>query len=499
MSVAAGSNRPQRSQGPATRVTVAEPRIASFGRVRNNCFWGPVVGDEQIDALVRHYAGRPAALGGSPESTALSPQQSDLWRAARALAATPVFLATVVFRLRGPVHCAALAEAVRRLSLRHDLLRTVFENGAARLGEPPELRVVEAADSAEDLVRGIARTPFRFGEEPLFRVTLVRRAEDDHLLILTCHQLVIDGYGQNLLLQEFARLYRAETRGEPDDLPEIKEPYQETARLLRNPDPAVRRGDEEFWTSRLSDLPVMGLPADLPGPEGAALAPTGAVETVLPDPDGAVVAGLRRLRVNLFALFTAGTMAMLHRYTGQTDLWVTTVVDNRLTPESQAHVGPLAGPRVIRARFAADTTFTVLARAVQREVWATMERQHSPFRHVLAAVAGDGADLLNLGSVGVTVTPSAQLPDWSPGDVEPLAFDPFEGEPSAGSPLALLVEEQAGSYRLRLEFDESRFSHGRAHDMVSTIADAVVAAAADPQRSLASWRGLTSRDLGSVS
>ncbi|MGX5182929.1 condensation domain-containing protein [Streptomyces avermitilis] len=469
--------------------------------MRNNCFWGPVVGDEQIAALVRHYAGRPAALGGSSAATALSPQQSDLWRAARPLVSTPVFLATVVFRLRGQVHRTALAAAVRRLSLRHDLLRTVFENGpapAAHLGEPPELRVVEApdaaGDTAEELVRGIARTPFRFGEEPLFRVTLVCRAEDDHLLVLTCHQLVIDGYGQNLLLQEFTSLYRAEMRGEPADLPEIKQPYRETARLLRNSDPEVRRGDEEFWTSRLRDLPVMSLPGDRPGPEGATLAPTGAVETVLPDPDGAVVAGLRRLRVNLFALFAAGTMAMLHGYTGQTDLWVATVVDNRLTPESQAHVGPLAGPRVVRVGFAADATFGVLARAVQREVWATMERQHIPFFDVITAATGDGADMRNLGSVGITVTPSLQLPDWPLGDVEPLEFDPLEGEPSTGSPLALLVEEQAGRYRLRLEFDESRFSHGRAHDMVTTIADAVVAATADPQRSLASWRGPTSAD-----
>ncbi|MFJ5294448.1 condensation domain-containing protein [Streptomyces sp. NPDC088348] len=463
--------------------------------MRNNCFWGSVVGDEQIAALVRHYASPPAALGGSSTATALSPQQSDLWRAARSLVSTPVSLATVVFRLHGPVHRTPLAAAVRRLSLRHDLLRTVFENDpvpAAHLSEPPELRVVEAPDTAEEVVRGIARTPFRFGKEPLFRVTLVCHTEDDHLLVLTCHQLVIDGYGQNLLLREFTSLYRAEMRGGPDNLPKIKRSYLETARLLRNPDLEVRRGDEEFWTSRLRDLPVMSLPGDRPGPAGVTLAPTGTVETVLPDPDGAVVAGLRRLRVNLFALFAAGTMAMLHGYTGQTDLWVATVVDNRLTPESQTHVGPLAGPRVVRVGFAADATFGVLARAVQREVWATMERQHMPFYDVLTVATGDGADMRNLGSVGVTVSPPIQLPDWPLGAVEPLDFDPLEGEPSTGSPLALLVEKQAEGYRMRLEFDESRFSHGRARDMVTTIADAVVAAAADPQRSLAAWRVPTS-------
>ncbi|GGX75574.1 condensation domain-containing protein [Streptomyces hiroshimensis] len=469
--------------------------------MRNNCFWGGVLDDEQIAALVRHHTGRPAVLGGPPDATALPSPQGDLWRAARALASTPVLLATVVFRLRGEVHRTALAAAVRRLSLRHDLLRTVFENGPSpttRLAEPPDLRVVEVhdavPDAAEELLRKIARTPFRFGEEPLFRATLVRRAEEDHQLVMTCHQLVIDGYGQNLLLQEFATLYRAEIHGTPDDLPEIGQAYRETARLIRNPDPEARRADEEFWTSRLRDLPVMRLPRDLPGPVRAELAPTGAVETVLADPDGAVAAGLRRLRVNPFALFSAGTMAMLHRHTGQTDLWVASVVDNRLTPESQAHVGPLAGPRVIRVGFAADATFGVLARAVQREVWATLERQHPPFPEVVTAAGGDGADLRNLGSVGVTVTPSVPLPDWPLGDLELLEFDPLEGEPSAGSPLALLVEEQPGGYRLRLEFDGSMFSHGRALDMVRLIADAVAAATADPERSLASWPASASTD-----
>ncbi|MGW1131193.1 condensation domain-containing protein [Streptomyces griseoluteus] len=470
--------------------------------MRNNCFWGGLLDDEQISALVRHHTGRAALLGGPPDATALPSPQGDLWRAARALASTPVLLATVVFRLRGRVHRAALAAAVRRLSLRHDLLRTVFEDGpspAARLAEPPELQLAEVRDdavseAAEELLREIARTPFRFGEEPLFRVTLVRRGEEDHRLVVTCHQLVVDGYGQNLLLQELAALYRAEIDGAPDDLPEIGQAYRETARLLRKPDPEARRADEEFWTARLRGLPVMRLPADLLGPAGAELSPTGAVETVLADPDGAVAAGLRRLRVNPFALFSAGMMAMLHQYTGQTDLWVSSVVDNRLTPEAQAHVGPLAGPRVMRVGFAADATFGVLARAVQREVWATLERQHPQFREVVTAAGGDGADLRNLGSVGVTVTPLVPLPDWPLGDLEPLGFDPLEGEPSAGSPLALLVEEQPGGYRLRLEFDESLFSHVRALDMVRSIADAVAAAAADPERSLASWPASASID-----
>ncbi|MFG2012746.1 condensation domain-containing protein [Micromonospora sp. NPDC048868] len=430
----------------------------------------------------------------SSSATTLTPQQRELWPTARALAATPLFISTVVFRLTGPVHRTALAAAVRRLTLRHDLLRAVFVDGpvpTTRPGDPTVLRVVEVSDPGAEppaeIVRGIARSPFRLGVEPLFRVTLVRYAEDDHLLVLSCHQLVVDGYGQGLMLHELASLYRAEVTREPHDLPEIRQTYPETAHLLRDPDPKVQGEDREFWTSRLADLPTMILPADRSKPAETTLAPTGTVETTMPDPDGGVPAGLRRLRVSPFALFAAATMAMLHRRTGQTDLWVATVVDNRLTPESRAHVGPLASPSIVRVRFAADATFGELARAVQREAWATMERQSLPFKDVIAAAAANGADMHNLARVGVSVAAPLRLPDWPLADVELLEIDPLEGEPTGGSSLGLLVEEQAGGYRLRLEFDLSLFSVDRARDTVTAVAAAATAATADPTTTLSSW------------
>jgi hypothetical protein len=123
-------------------------------------------------------------------------------------------------RLRGELDRAALARALDRIVERHEALRTTF----AQVDGVPEQRIAPAdagfhlvehdlggaADAAAELERVMARetrAPFDLERGPLIRGRLVRLADDDHLLLLTLHHIVSDGWSMSVLTRELGTLY----------------------------------------------------------------------------------------------------------------------------------------------------------------------------------------------------------------------------------------------------------------------------------------------------
>ncbi|MGO4781285.1 condensation domain-containing protein, partial [Lysobacter sp. 2RAB21] len=53
------------------------------------------------------------------------------------------------------------------------------------------------------------KTPFDLAAGPLARGRLLRMGEDEHVLLLTMHHIVSDGWSMGVLINELGELYRA--------------------------------------------------------------------------------------------------------------------------------------------------------------------------------------------------------------------------------------------------------------------------------------------------
>ena len=248
-------------------------------------------------------------------------------------------------RLRGELDRGALERALDRIVARHEALRTTFptvdgepvqriapvEESGFRLVEHDLRASPDAEDELRRLVADEAGAPFDLARGPLIRGRLVRMAADDHVLLLTMHHIVSDGWSAGVLFRELGALYAAFARGEPDPLPPLPVQYADYAAWHRRwVDGAVLEAQAEYWTRTLAGAPeLLELPADRPRPPRQDFA--GASVNV--ELDEALTAALKTLSqrhgTTLFMTLLAGWAAVLARLSGQDDVVIGTPSANR--------------------------------------------------------------------------------------------------------------------------------------------------------------------------
>ncbi|MEU9107572.1 amino acid adenylation domain-containing protein [Streptomyces xanthophaeus] len=323
---------------------------------------------------------------------AVSEQQRYLWFLHQIQPGLPVYNVPFALRLRGTCDPAALGSALTALVARHESLRTSFgsERGVPfqRVAPAPAswpLPVVDVpgTDPERELARLVddaARLPFDLESGPVFRTTLFRVAEDDHVLLLTMHHIVTDGWSTGRITGELAALYRAGLSGTVADLPELPlQPADVAAwqqRRLAGPALAEEVG---YWREALAGLPTTDFPADRPRP--AQPAGTGAtLECELP---AALGAGLRALaareRVSLLSVLLSAFSVVVSRYTGQSELAFGSVFSGRTREELEPLVGFFANTLVLRSDVSGDPSFTALVARANTTVLGALEHQDLPF------------------------------------------------------------------------------------------------------------------------
>nr|BFE59784.1 hypothetical protein GCM10020063_043100 [Dactylosporangium thailandense] len=324
---------------------------------------------------------------------AVSEQQRFLWFLDRLAPGTPTYNEPRAWRLRGEIDVPALREALRATVARHESQRTRFgdEHGVPYqvIDPPPDtwpLPVHEGTQTAvADWLDAGARAPFDLERGPLLRTSLLRIADDDHVLLLVWHHIITDGWSMRLLVDEVAARYTAAVGGSsPVVLPDLAvQPADHAAWQQR-----WLAGDEAerqvgHWRAALDGLETLDLPTDRPHPAR----PTGAgnvLQTRLPR---AVADGVRALvrteGVSLLAVLLAGFQATLARYTGQRDIALGTVMAGRTRPELEPMAGMFANTVVIRGRLDGDQTFREVAQRAHDAVLEAIAYQEVPFGTVV--------------------------------------------------------------------------------------------------------------------
>jgi hypothetical protein len=371
-------------------------------------------------------------------------------------------------RLTGRLHTVALERSLATIVARHESLRTTFHRSltgapcqriepASGLMMPLEdLRALPASEREAVVVRLAtidARTPFDLGRGPLFRVRLLRLDDEEHVLLLSIHHIVCDGWSMGVFTRELAALYGAHVQGRPPVLPELPVQCADVALWEREwiTGPEARRR-LAYWQAHLpADLPVLTLPTDRPrGPVPSFRGrhePFRLAEALTEAMRGVAREGGATLYMALSAAFRI----LLHRYTRQRDLVVGTGIAGRESSELEGLIGYFATVLPIRTDLHGDPSFReVLARTRTATLGAcanalpaivlakALRPRRDPSRHPLFQVEltlltpdvnppvygyGLSAALGTLTLPGVTVTPLVVEGEVSRFDVSLFAWD----------------------------------------------------------------------------
>ncbi|WP_240500687.1 condensation domain-containing protein, partial [Pseudomonas putida] len=297
--------------------------------------------------------------------------------------------------LNGPFDLGALERAFNRLIERHESLRTTFAQEGEQaiqqvaasgsvdialrdLGDLPEAQQWPAARAA---MATEALTPFDLQQGPLLRVRVLRLAAEQHVLLLTLHHIITDGWSMGVLIDECLACYDALVTGQPLELAPLSIQYRDYALWQRAWLEAGEQARQlEYWRAHLGDEhPLLELPTDRPHP----LLPSQQGKCLPIDLDSGLLKNLQGLAqqqgVTLFVVLLASFKALLHRYSGQRDIRVGGLIANRTRSETEGLIGFFVNTQVLRTEVTGDTRFDQLLQAVRQTALGAQAHQELSF------------------------------------------------------------------------------------------------------------------------
>ncbi|MFD9857885.1 non-ribosomal peptide synthase/polyketide synthase [Streptomyces alboflavus] len=405
------------------------------------------------------------------------------------------YVTALALRLHGHLDVRALGAALRALVARHESLRTTFDavdGHGVQVVHPPGavplpledltgLPGRERAARLEDLLAAERARPFDLRRGPLLRAGLVRLADDEHVLTLTLHHIVTDGWSTAVLTGDLAHLYRAELDEGTGELPPLPVQYADYTHWQRTAPGA--EAQLAYWKEHLADTEPLDLPTDRPRP--AVRTRNGAsVRLVLPSDTARRLAQVGRERgATLFTTLVAAAQTFLAKVSGGRDIAVGTVTSGRDRAEIQNLIGFFVNTLVLRSHVDPGQAFPAFLDGVRQTVLDAFAHQDVPFEQVVDEVRpARDTSRTPLFQVMVVLqnTPAADL------DLPGLRVEDVESElRHAAFDLTLeFAETDSGALHGVLTYNTDLFDTGTAQRMADQLATLLTAVADDPHRPL---------------
>lgn len=302
-------------------------------------------------------------------------------------------------RLIGQLDVAIFIRCLQEVVQRHEVLRTTF---SLIDGEPvqciaPDLSltipIVDLQHMSEDLHEELAQVlstklvqrSFDLTQGPLLRAMLVRFGPCEHVVLLSVHHIVFDGWSVSVFVRELVALYDAHSAGTPAALPMLPIQYADFAIWQRQwLQGEVLETQLGYWREQLDGtLPVLQLPTDYPRPPmqthrgGHVLFqyPTTLSEQlhILGQQESAT----------LFMTLLAAFHTLLYRYTGQKDLIVGSPIANRDFVELEPLIGFFVNTLLLRVHLLDGITFRAVLQQVRDVTLEAYAHQNIPFEQLV--------------------------------------------------------------------------------------------------------------------
>ena len=327
----------------------------------------------------------------------LSFAQQRLWFLQQLDPSNPSYNFPIALRLKGRLDITALEHTFAELIARHESLRTTFpvtDGTPVQLIHPPALPTITRIDTDDraihDLIVEHAKQPFDLATGPLLRVVLFELAEDDHVLLVTMHHIITDGWSLDVLIKETSALYSAFLNATPSPLPPLSIQYADFAVWQREwLESDVFSMQLDYWKQALAGAPAaLHLPTDLPRPPRSNQGTTYSF-TLPASLSSRIREASQAENVTLFMFLLAVFKLLLHTYTGQDNIVVGTNSANRNRSEVESLIGVFINDLALCTDLSGIDNFRELLQRVREVTLGAYDHQEVPFEKVLESLRVD--------------------------------------------------------------------------------------------------------------
>src|SRR5579871_419673 len=434
----------------------------------------------------------------------LTPAQAAMWHADRSWPGCSLLNASFRWNLKGSLDRAILERSFNEVVRRHEILRATFadENGAAVqtcalpiLIKIPlqDLRHLSAADREVEMDRICtveAKKSFDLMTGPVIRVGLLQTEDEQHVLTLTLHHIVIDGWSVSLIMEELQAIYGAYVRGEESSLTQPTVQFGDYVvwhqQWMTSPE---IQGQLEYWKKKLAGYSRLDVPGDFSRTMErqtssriiSRMLPSELTDTLKSFSD--------RMGGTMFTTALAACMATLRRYTSETDISVASPLAGRNRAEIEQVIGLFFNNLTLRVETPGDPTFEEFAGCVRDTVWEAFANQDIPFEDVVKAVRPESDPLrdpfLSINFVCQREYARASTFVHKFGDVT-VSTMPSKSMGALYDLNFFMIQREAG-WRLSLDYNTSLYQDATAEGMLACFREILEGIAENPSRRLSEF------------
>ncbi len=325
----------------------------------------------------------------------LSFSQQRLWFIDQLYHGSSFYNIPIAFHIQGNLNITALEQSLNEILKRHEVWRTTFTliNGEPVQEIAPQLTWDLSIISLEHLsgkdwesevkqfAAQEAKKPFNLAKGLLVKATLLRLSQKEHVLLVTMHHIITDGWSCGVFLRELSTLYGAFSTNQPSSLPELPIQYADFAVWQR----ASIQGEFlatqlNYWKQLLKgELPILQLPTDRPRPNVSTF--TGAKQyfTFSTALTNALKQLSQQADATLFMSLLAAFNVLLYRYTDQEDILIGSPIANRNRTELEGMLGLFVNTLVLRNNLNGNPSFRELLHRVREVTLDAYAHQDLPF------------------------------------------------------------------------------------------------------------------------
>jgi len=301
---------------------------------------------------------------------------------------------SATLHLHGPLNLSAMRSAFQQIVDRHEILRTTFSPdgdyqqivSALAINVPliefSQLELQERQRQVNEWLSEEAQQTFDFVHGPLLKAFMLELEEHEHILVITTHHIINDGWSFGALLGELKELYEAECKGVPSQLRQPRR-FSDYARLKAG-EKQGQDFSEGYWRARFAGaLPVLELPTDHQRPPVQTF--SGAQHRLIMQPS--LKADLKQLSAKqnctLFMLLFGAFKVLLYHLTGQNDLVVGIPSAGQTSTDAGYLIGYCVNLLPIRSRLAGDMAFTGYLASLKDTMANAYDHQDYPYSKLL--------------------------------------------------------------------------------------------------------------------
>lgn len=429
------------------------------------------------------------------ERIPLSFSQERLWFIDR-LEGSVHYHMPAVMRLKGKLNKKALANALQEIVNRHEVLRTVIRENEGRPyqfikdKDKWKLNVDDGSmfrDDTEGLqryIQNLTNAPFDLSEDDMIRGNLICINDDDHVLVITMHHIVSDGWSIPILVKEVIELYGAFEEDRPARLTPLEIQYADFAVWQRN----FLQGDTlekklSYWKNKLEGVATLQLPTDYKRPAIQSLKGAMVNFTIDIELSNALQMLSRQEGTTLFMTLLAAFKVLMYRYSGQYDISVGTPIAGRQQQELEGLIGFFVNTLVLRSDLSNNPSFTEFLQRVKATTLEAYDHQEVPFEKVVDALVNEREMSRSpLFQVVFTLQNAREVPEYKSGDLK-LSGETIVHD-SAKFDITLFISESPGGLKCLLEYCTDLFSEQTLRRMIDHFKELLSSIVKNPSQSI---------------